>query len=127
MSAFADRQIERTLPAGSSSVFLARWRRNRVALMDEPLTRLDMPEAIRFDRPHPATGRPVMVASHDLNQAGEQFPPCCCSTASGRLWRKSGVDHAELAWQPTVVTCTSCTPEGDMLLADTCCNEVQNY
>ena len=79
MSAFADRQIGELSGGQQQRVFLARVlaQEAELLLMDEPLTGLDMPsqEVIlglidRIQR----NGVTVMVASHDLNQASEQFP-----------------------------------------------------
>ncbi|MCL4829816.1 MAG: metal ABC transporter ATP-binding protein, partial [Caldilinea sp.] len=79
MSAFANRQIGELSGGQQQRVFLARVlaQEAELLLMDEPLTGLDMPsqEVIlslidRIQR----NGVTVMVASHDLNQASEQFP-----------------------------------------------------
>lgn len=129
MSAYADRQIGELSGGQQQRVFLARVlaQEAELLLMDEPLTGLDMPsqEAILalIDRIQ-AHGVTVMVASHDLNQAGEQFPlvlllnrrviafgpPEEVLTSSNLLTAYGGHMH--------VVR----TGDGDLLLADTCCS-----
>lgn len=129
MAAFADRQIGELSGGQQQRVFLARVlaQEAELLLMDEPLTGLDMPsqEAILdlIDRIQ-KQGVTVMVASHDLNQAGQQFPlmlllnraliafgrPEEVLTTSNLLAAYGGHMH--------VVH----TGDGDVLLADTCCS-----
>lgn len=129
MSDYADRQIGELSGGQQQRVFLARVlaQEAELLLMDEPLTGLDMPsqEAILalIDRIQ-AQGVTVMVASHDLNQAGQQFPlmlllnrrvlafgaPATVLTTANLLAAYGGQMH--------VVH----TGEGDLLLADTCCS-----
>ncbi|MFO7635578.1 MAG: metal ABC transporter ATP-binding protein [Caldilinea sp.] len=129
MSAYASRQIGELSGGQQQRVFLARVlaQEAELLLMDEPLTGLDMPsqEAILalIDRIQ-QHGVTVMVASHDLNQAGEQFPlvlllnrhivafgpPNEVLTTSNLLAAYGGHMH--------VVR----TGNGDLLLADTCCS-----
>ncbi len=129
MSAYADRQIGELSGGQQQRVFLARVlaQEAELLLMDEPLTGLDMPsqEAILalIDRIQ-QHGVTVLVASHDLNQAGEEFPlvlllnrrviafgaPEEVLTTENLLTAYGGHMH--------VVR----TGNGDLLLADTCCS-----
>lgn len=129
MSAYANRQIGELSGGQQQRVFLARVlaQEAELLLMDEPLTGLDMPsqEVIlslidRIQR----NGVTVMVASHDLNQASEQFPlilllnrsviafgpPDEVLTTANLLAAYGGHIHVVRA------------DNGDLLLADTCCS-----
>lgn len=130
MSAFANRQIGELSGGQQQRVFLARVlaQEAELLLMDEPLTGLDMPsqEAILtlLDRIQ-AQGVTVMVASHDLNQASEQFPamlllnrrliafgpPQQVLTTPNLLAAYGGHMH--------IVR----TGDGEVMLADTCCSD----
>jgi len=130
MSAFADRQIGELSGGQQQRVFLARVlaQEAELLLMDEPLTGLDMPsqEAILalIDRIQ-QQGVTVMVASHDLNQAGEQFPTLLL--LNRRLVAFGPPD--QVLTTPNLLAAYGGhmhvvhTGEGDMLLADTCCSE----
>jgi manganese/iron transport system ATP-binding protein len=129
MQRFANRQIGELSGGQQQRVFLARVlaQEAELLLMDEPLTGLDMPsqEVILdlIDRIQ-AHGVTVMVASHDLNQAGEQFPlllllnrrviafgpPNKVLTTPNLMAAYGGHMH--------VVH----TGDGEFLLADTCCS-----
>lgn len=130
MSAFANRQIGELSGGQQQRVFLARVlaQEAELLLMDEPLTGLDMPsqEVILtlLDRIQ-AQGVTVMVASHDLNQASEQFPamlllnrrliafgpPQQVLTTPNLLAAYGGHMH--------IVR----TGDGEVMLADTCCSD----
>ena len=79
MGEYAGRQIGELSGGQLQRVFLARAlaQEAELLLMDEPLTGLDLPSQevilglISRIQQHGVT---VLVASHDLNQAGEQFP-----------------------------------------------------
>ncbi len=128
MSAFADRQIGELSGGQQQRVFLARAlaQEAELLLMDEPLTGLDMPsqEAILtiIDRLH-THGITVMVASHDLNQAGEQFPLLLLLNhrlvAYGPPARVLTTENLMAAYGGQVHVVH--TTEGDLLLTDTCC------
>ena len=129
MQAFARRQIGELSGGQQQRVFLARVlaQEAELLLMDEPLTGLDMPsqevilDLIDRIQKHGVT---VMVASHDLNQAGEQFPlllllnrrviafgpPNKVLTTPNLMAAYGGHMH--------VVH----TGDGEFLLADTCCS-----
>jgi len=129
MQALAKRQIGELSGGQQQRVFLARVlaQEAELLLMDEPLTGLDMPsqEVILalIDRIQ-QHGVTVMVASHDLNQAGEQFPlllllnrrviafgpPDKVLTTPNLMAAYGGHMH--------VVH----TGNGELLLADTCCS-----
>ena len=129
MQGFAKRQIGELSGGQQQRVFLARVlaQAAELLLMDEPLTGLDMPsqevilDLIDRIQKHGVT---VMVASHDLNQAGEQFPlllllnrrviafgpPNKVLTTPNLMAAYGGHMH--------VVH----TGDGEFLLADTCCS-----
>ena len=129
MQGFAKRQIGELSGGQQQRVFLARVlaQEAELLLMDEPLTGLDMPsqevilDLIDRIQKHGVT---VMVASHDLNQAGEQFPlllllnrrviafgpPNKVLTTPNLMAAYGGHMH--------VVH----TGDGEFLLADTCCS-----
>ena len=128
MSAYANRQIGELSGGQQQRVFLARAlaQEAELLLMDEPLTGLDMPsqEAILtiIDRLH-THGITVMVASHDLNQAGEQFPLLLLLNhrlvAYGPPSRVLTTENLMAAYGGQVHVVH--TTEGDLLLTDTCC------
>ena len=129
MSAFADRQIGELSGGQQQRVFLARVlaQEAELLLMDEPLTGLDMPsqEAILalIDRIQ-AQGVTVMVASHDLNQASEQFP---AMLLLNRRLIAFGAPH-EVLTTPNLLAAYGGhmhivhTGDGEVMLADTCCS-----
>ncbi|MCC6455325.1 MAG: metal ABC transporter ATP-binding protein [Caldilineaceae bacterium] len=78
MSAFANRQIGELSGGQQQRVFLARAiaQEAELLLLDEPLAGLDIPsqEAIlRILAEMRAEGITLLIATHDLNQAAEQF------------------------------------------------------
>lgn len=129
MSAFANRQIGELSGGQQQRVFLARVlaQEAELLLMDEPLTGLDMPsqEAILalIDRIQ-AQGVTVMVASHDLNQASEQFP---AMLLLNRQLIAFGPPNQVLT-TPNLLAAYGGhmhivhTGDGEVMLADTCCS-----
>jgi manganese/iron transport system ATP-binding protein len=130
MSAFANRQIGELSGGQQQRVFLARVlaQEAELLLMDEPLTGLDMPsqEAILtlLDRIQ-AQGVTVMVASHDLNQASEQFP---AMLLLNRQLIAFGPPQ-EVLTTPNLLAAYGGhmhivrTGDGEVMLADTCCSD----
>lgn len=130
MSAFANRQIGELSGGQQQRVFLARVlaQEAELLLMDEPLTGLDMPsqEVILtlLDRIQ-AQGVTVMVASHDLNQASEQFPAMLLLNrrliAFGPPQQVLTTPNLLAAYggQMHIVR----TGDGEVMLADTCCSD----
>jgi len=129
MSAYANRQIGELSGGQQQRVFLARVlaQEAELLLMDEPLTGLDMPsqEGIlalldRIQR----NGVTVMVASHDLNQASEQFPLILLLNhgviAFGRPDEVLTTAHLLAAYGGHMHVVHA--GNGDLLLADTCCS-----
>jgi manganese/iron transport system ATP-binding protein len=128
MSAFADRQIGELSGGQQQRVFLARVlaQEAELLLMDEPLTGLDLPsqEVILnlLDRIQ-QHGVTVMVASHDLNQASEQFPSMLLLNrrviAFGAPAQVLTAPHLLAAYGGHMHVVH--TGDGEVLLADTCC------
>lgn len=129
MADLAARQIGELSGGQQQRVFLARSiaQEAELLLMDEPLTGLDLPSqrailALLADLRQ--QGVTVLVATHDLSQASEQFPlvillnrrliafgsPMQVLTAANLTAAFGGHVH--------VVH----TQEGDLLLTDTCCD-----
>ena len=129
MTAYGDRQIGELSGGQQQRVFLARAlaQEAELLLMDEPLTGLDMPsqEAILtiIDRLH-THGITVMVASHDLNQAGEQFPVLLLLNhrliAYGPPDQVLTVENLRAAYGSQIHVVH--TVGDDILLTDTCCS-----
>ena len=129
MAAFAQRQIGELSGGQQQRVFLARAlaQEAEVLLLDEPLAGLDIPsqEAIlRILGEMRQAGLTLLVATHDLNQAAEQFdqmlllnrrviafgPPAQVLTAENLALAFGGHLH--------VVH----TPQGDVVVTDSCCS-----
>jgi manganese/iron transport system ATP-binding protein len=129
MQAFTKRQIGELSGGQQQRVFLARVlaQEAELLLMDEPLTGLDMPsqEVILalIDRIQ-QHGVTVMVASHDLNQAGEQFP--LLLLLNRRVIAFGSPD--KVLTTPNLMAAYGGhmhvvhTGNGELLLADTCCS-----
>ena len=115
-------------PAASSSALLARAlaQEAEIVLLDEPLTGLDAPSQeimLRLVEELHGRGITILVATHDLQQAADQFPlvallnhrlvafgtPRAVLTTPDLLQAYGGQMH--------VIH----TDTGDMLLTDTCC------
>jgi manganese/iron transport system ATP-binding protein len=127
MSDYAGRQIGELSGGQQQRVFLARalTQEAEVILLDEPLTGLDAPSQetmLRLVEELHGRGITILVATHDLQQAADQFPlvallnrrlvafgpPTAVLTTPNLLQAYGGQMH--------VVH----TDTGDMLLADTC-------
>ena len=129
MSAFADRQIGELSGGQQQRVFLARVlaQEAELLLMDEPLTGLDLPsqEVILtlLDRIQ-QHGVTVLVASHDLHQASEQFPSMLLLNrrviAFGAPAQVLTAPHLLAAYGGHMHVVH--TGDGEVLLADTCCS-----
>jgi manganese/iron transport system ATP-binding protein len=128
MGEFAGRQIGELSGGQQQRVFLARAlaQEAEVVLLDEPLTGLDAPSQeimLRLVAELHGRGITILVATHDLQQAAEQFPlvallnrrlvafgpPPAVLTTQNLLEAYGGQMH--------VVH----TDTGDLLLTDTCC------
>jgi ABC-type Mn2+/Zn2+ transport system ATPase subunit len=128
MAAFAGRQIGELSGGQQQRVFLARAlaQEAELLLLDEPLGGLDIPsqEAIlRILSEMRDSGLTVMVATHDLNQAAEQFD------------RMVLLNHRVIAYGPPAQVLTTenlalafggqlhvvHTPQGDVVVTDSCC------
>jgi manganese/iron transport system ATP-binding protein len=135
MQAFASRQVGELSGGQQQRVFLARVlaQEAELLLMDEPLSGLDMPsqEAIlQILADLRRQNITVMVATHDLNQAAEQFPQIIL------------LNHRLVAYGPPAQVLTPemlmlaygsqmhivHSEDGDLVLTDSCCGggEVQN-
>jgi manganese/iron transport system ATP-binding protein len=130
MSPFAQRQIGELSGGQQQRVFLARAlaQEAELLLLDEPLTGLDLPsqEAIldllaQLRR----QGVTVLVATHDLNQAAEQFAKVMLLN---RRLIALGAPHEVLT--PARLSQAYGSQlhivhgaEGDLLLTDSCCGE----
>ena len=129
MQDYAGRRIGELSGGEQQRVFLARAlaQEAELLLMDEPLTGLDMPsqETILtiLDRLH-TQGITILFATHDLNQAAEQFPLMVLINrrvvAFGPPASVLTAENLMLAYgsQMRVVH----TATGDLLLTDTCCD-----
>ncbi len=128
MLSFAHRQIGELSGGQQQRVFLARAlaQEAELLLLDEPLAGLDMPsqEAIlRILSQMRADGITILVATHDLNQAAEKFdqmillnrrviaygPPSEVLTTENLARAYGGQLHVLH------------TPDGDILVNDSCC------
>ena len=128
MLSFAHRQIGELSGGQQQRVFLARAlaQEAELLLLDEPLAGLDMPsqEAIlRILSQMRADGITILVATHDLNQAAEKFdqmillnrrviaygPPSEVLTTENLARAYGGQLHVLH------------TPDGDILINDSCC------
>jgi manganese/iron transport system ATP-binding protein len=128
MQAFAQRQIGELSGGQQQRVFLARAlaQEAELLLLDEPLSGLDLPsqEAIlQLLSLLRSQGITVLVATHDLNQAAEQFPLVLLLNrrpiAFGPARQVLRPERLAAAYgsQLHVVHAES----GDLLLADSCC------
>lgn len=130
MSAFAERQIGELSGGQQQRVFLARAlaQEAELLLLDEPLTGLDLPsqEAIlALLAELRRQGVTVLVATHDLNQAAEQFAKVLLLNrrliALGAPREVLTPRLLSLAYGSQLHIVHS--SEGDLLLADSCCGE----
>jgi manganese/iron transport system ATP-binding protein len=128
LTPLAERQIGELSGGQQQRVFIARAlaQEAELMLMDEPLAGLDLPaqdEVFRVLgalRQHQVT---VMVATHDLNQAAEQFDRILLLNK-----RLLGVGRADDVFTPERLQMAYGghlrlieTPDGTMALSDTCC------
>jgi manganese/iron transport system ATP-binding protein len=126
----AQRQIGELSGGQQQRVFLARAlaQEAEILLMDEPLTGLDVPsqegilETLDGLR---AQGITVLVATHDLNQASRRFPVVALINR-----RLIAFGTPEQALTPKTLAAAFGshihivhTSEGDLLVADTCCED----
>lgn len=128
MLAFANRQIGELSGGQQQRVFLARAlaQEAELLLLDEPLSGLDIPsqEAIlRILGEMRASGITLLVATHDLNQAAEQFDQMIL------------LNHRVVAYGPPAQVLTTeklalayggqlhvvHTSRGDVVVTDSCC------
>jgi ABC-type Mn2+/Zn2+ transport system ATPase subunit len=130
MQDLARRQIGELSGGQQQRVYLARAlaQEAELLLLDEPLTGLDLPsqevimstlDTLRRQ------GVTVLVATHDLNQAAERFP--LVALLNHRLIAFGAPGSVLTA--PNLASAFGShmhilhTPEGDLLVADTCCEE----
>ena len=125
MAAFANRQIGELSGGQQQRVFLAcaLAQEAELLLMDEPLQGWISPARKPFcagaqlrRRHHP------LVATHDLNQAAEQFdqhPPA--QSSCGGLWFAGQVLTTEGLSTPMAGRCTLSTPHRRSRVTDSCC------
>ena len=128
LTSLAERQIGELSGGQQQRVFIARAlaQEAELMLMDEPLAGLDLPAQDEVFRVLDALRQrrvTVMVATHDLNQAAEQFDRILL--LSGRLL---GAGRAEEVFTPERLQMAYGghlrlieTPDGTMALSDTCC------
>jgi manganese/iron transport system ATP-binding protein len=129
MSDFAHRQIGELSGGQQQRVFLARAlaQEAELLLLDEPLSGLDMPsqEAIlQILADLRRAGITMLVATHDLNQAAEQFP---LLLLLNRRVAAFGAPDAVL--KPEILSAAYGSQvhiihgqNGEMLITDTCCS-----
>ena len=129
MTAHAKRQIGELSGGQQQRVFLARAlaQEAELLLLDEPLTGLDMPSqetivAILQELRH--QGITMLIASHDLNEAAEQYPLMLLLNrrvvAYGPSAEVLTPEHLTQAYGSQVHVVTGAT--GDVYLTDTCCD-----
>jgi manganese/iron transport system ATP-binding protein len=128
MAGYAGRQIGELSGGQQQRVFLARAlaQEAEILLLDEPLAGLDVPSQEAFQRMLArlrAGGITLLIATHDLHQAAEQYdrivlinhrivadgPPA--TTLTPELLARAYGSHMHLLHTPT----------GDLLIADDCC------
>jgi manganese/iron transport system ATP-binding protein len=123
----AQKQIGELSGGQQQRVFIARAlaQEAELLLLDEPLTGLDVPsqeaifEVLDGLRPDGVT---VIVSTHDLNMAAARFDKVMLLNRKIVAW---GVGTAVLSTENLVAAYGGhmhVTGEGDMLVADTCCN-----
>lgn len=129
MLSLAQRQIGELSGGQQQRVFLARAlaQEAELLLLDEPLAGLDIPsqEAIlRILAEMRASGITLLVATHDLNQAAEQFDQMILLNhrvvafgPPAEVMRAENLGHAFGGHLHIVHT-----PNGDVYLTDTCCS-----
>lgn len=130
MSAFAKRQIGELSGGQQQRVFLARAlaQEAELLLLDEPLTGLDLPSQetiLELLAQLRQQGVTVLVATHDLNQAAEQFANVMLlnrrlvALGTPREVLTPALLSQAYGSQLHVVH----SAEGDLLLTDSCCGE----
>ena len=130
MSAFAKRQIGELSGGQQQRVFLARAlaQEAELLLLDEPLTGLDLPRQetiLALSAQLRLQGVTVLIATHDLNQAAEQFAKVMLlnrrlvALGTPRDVLTPALLSQAYGSQLHVVH----SGEGDLLLTDSCCGE----
>lgn len=130
MAAFAKRQIGELSGGQQQRVFLARAlaQEAELLLLDEPLTGLDLPSQetiLELLAQLRQQGVTVLVATHDLNQAAEHFAKVMLLNrrlvALGPPREVLTPTWLSQAYGSQLHVVHS--PEGDLLLTDSCCGE----